>query len=368
MSLHVLFCVCLVFGEPTPDNIGRYEKRQYCSTERRESTPDSTEYKKHEGTRVYYAVLRSNIYLYFYYESAVRCTPNNNLLSTHQEQGAIQLRSDAAMARITYSNLALWSLALLSSWNWQGLNFVSYPYASVPTVALSSPVPDSTENIEIDGNEWVSLDDLTDAELENICTSRGFELLRDEEIGESSKIIYTHQYYVEAAQQCLAIGEEIEKVLQENPDMLQQLVEEVARLEQRKAELEEALDQMENYTALDLESLAFIKTFKLQTTNKTEGRSKSVTSALVPINQESTLSSVITVFREPIGIVRKQIAAVITVLIRMSFAAAKLLHRYVGTSMSFRGYLQETDVANQDIKREAEISPTCDISNEDVAE
>ena len=42
---------------------------------------------------------------------------------------------------------------------------------------------------------------MTDEELEEICTSRGFELVRDDD----DTIVYTHQDYVDAANECLQI-------------------------------------------------------------------------------------------------------------------------------------------------------------------
>ena len=50
-----------------------------------------------------------------------------------------------------------------------------------------------------DGNEYINLVDMTDEELEEICTSRGFELIRED--GQ----VYTHEDYVDAASECLQI-------------------------------------------------------------------------------------------------------------------------------------------------------------------
>ncbi len=54
----------------------------------------------------------------------------------------------------------------------------------------------------------VDLDSLTDAELEAICTDRGFELLR-EKGADGAEVVYTHEDYVDAAMQCLAIEAEM---------------------------------------------------------------------------------------------------------------------------------------------------------------
>ena len=108
------------------------------------------------------------------------------------------------------------------------------------TRALAQSAPGSSPSSnEPENEEWIDLFDLTDVELEAICTDRGFELVR--ETLTHDEIVYTHQDYVEAAQQCLAIEAEMEKVLQENPDILQQLQEETERMEAEKQKLEEEL-------------------------------------------------------------------------------------------------------------------------------
>ncbi len=50
-----------------------------------------------------------------------------------------------------------------------------------------------------DDDDYIDLVDMTDDELEEICTSRGFELVRED--GQ----VYTHQDYVDAASECLQI-------------------------------------------------------------------------------------------------------------------------------------------------------------------
>ena len=61
----------------------------------------------------------------------------------------------------------------------------------------------------VDGHDILILEELSDTELEEICTSRGFELVKDkdDETGQLKK--YTHQDYVDAARQCLNIESEM---------------------------------------------------------------------------------------------------------------------------------------------------------------
>ena len=59
-----------------------------------------------------------------------------------------------------------------------------------------------------DDEEYYNLEAMTNEELEEICTSRGFELVR--EIDENGKeVIYTHQDYIDAATECLQIEEDL---------------------------------------------------------------------------------------------------------------------------------------------------------------
>ena len=55
----------------------------------------------------------------------------------------------------------------------------------------------------------VKLEDLTIEELEQICTSRGFELVKDVEEQSGQVKQYSHQDYVDAARQCLEIEAEM---------------------------------------------------------------------------------------------------------------------------------------------------------------
>ncbi len=57
--------------------------------------------------------------------------------------------------------------------------------------------------------EYMDLDDMSDEELEKICTSRGFELATGKNDNRDDQIVHTHQYYVDAAWECLQIEPEM---------------------------------------------------------------------------------------------------------------------------------------------------------------
>eukprot|EP00544_Gedaniella_sp_CCMP2646_P015695 CAMPEP_0202482898 /NCGR_PEP_ID=MMETSP1361-20130828/2264_1 /ASSEMBLY_ACC=CAM_ASM_000849 /TAXON_ID=210615 /ORGANISM="Staurosira complex sp., Strain CCMP2646" /LENGTH=260 /DNA_ID=CAMNT_0049110977 /DNA_START=117 /DNA_END=899 /DNA_ORIENTATION=- len=75
---------------------------------------------------------------------------------------------------------------------------------------------------------------LSDAQLEEICTVRGFELVHDDET-------FTHDDYVEAARQCLAIEEDMHDILQEHPEILEELEQEREYMMHEKERLEQEL-------------------------------------------------------------------------------------------------------------------------------
>jgi len=121
--------------------------------------------------------------------------------------------------------------------------------AILPRQYLSSSIPYTKSNDDNDGafqiphvndDEDDNLSELTNAELESICTTRGFELKRGQQ-EDGDNVVYTHQDYVDAARQCLAIEAEMEKVMRENPEIMQELKVEAERLMAEKARLEERL-------------------------------------------------------------------------------------------------------------------------------
>ena len=67
------------------------------------------------------------------------------------------------------------------------------------------------ENTEDDDElvQFVNLQDLNNTELENICTSRGFELIPEVDPNTGEPLEFTHDDYVEAAQQCLDVETEM---------------------------------------------------------------------------------------------------------------------------------------------------------------
>jgi hypothetical protein len=85
-------------------------------------------------------------------------------------------------------------------------------YADVETASSSTTNLSSSSDSSINNEALQEDDDLesmTNEELEEICTSRGFELVKEtnEETGETK--VYSHDDYVHAAKQCLEIEAEM---------------------------------------------------------------------------------------------------------------------------------------------------------------
>lgn len=69
----------------------------------------------------------------------------------------------------------------------------------VAAVQSESQKVNETITTNGDDDDYIDLIDMSDEDLEEICTSRGFELVREDEQ------VYSHQDYVDAASECLQI-------------------------------------------------------------------------------------------------------------------------------------------------------------------
>eukprot|EP00555_Chaetoceros_dichaeta_P008244 CAMPEP_0198274032 /NCGR_PEP_ID=MMETSP1447-20131203/58897_1 /TAXON_ID=420782 /ORGANISM="Chaetoceros dichaeta, Strain CCMP1751" /LENGTH=317 /DNA_ID=CAMNT_0043967979 /DNA_START=1 /DNA_END=954 /DNA_ORIENTATION=+ len=100
---------------------------------------------------------------------------------------------------------------------------------------------ESEDDISEKEIEETNLQTLTDVELEQMCTSRGFELVKDtdKETGEAKE--YSHNDYVDAAKQCLDMEAEMEQILSENPQMLDDIEAEAKKMREEKVRLEREL-------------------------------------------------------------------------------------------------------------------------------
>eukprot|EP00520_Triparma_pacifica_P001674 CAMPEP_0118640820 /NCGR_PEP_ID=MMETSP0785-20121206/4953_1 /TAXON_ID=91992 /ORGANISM="Bolidomonas pacifica, Strain CCMP 1866" /LENGTH=300 /DNA_ID=CAMNT_0006532225 /DNA_START=139 /DNA_END=1038 /DNA_ORIENTATION=+ len=92
------------------------------------------------------------------------------------------------------------------------------------SVFFKATADECTLSMALDDSNPCTLDDCSDAVLEECCLQRGFELAR------SSGVEFTHTEYVEAAKQCLELEAELNKLLEENPDLLAELEAEQAKL------------------------------------------------------------------------------------------------------------------------------------------
>lgn len=113
-------------------------------------------------------------------------------------------------------------------------------------------------NVDIsNGDDYIDLEDMSDEELEEICISRGFELVREFNATTGKPLVYTHQDYVDAASECLQIEADLEEILTNHPEILEDVKKESERMMQERDRLQEQLDQiLEENTTGDEESLS----------------------------------------------------------------------------------------------------------------
>jgi len=89
------------------------------------------------------------------------------------------------------------------------------------------------------------LEAMTEVELKDICVKRGFQLVNDglDEL--------TKQDYIEAAQRCLAIEQEMNELLTQYPELADELEEEIKRMEKENLEKEAHVDALETKMSND---------------------------------------------------------------------------------------------------------------------
>ena len=88
---------------------------------------------------------------------------------------------------------------------------ISFTYICIFLLSLAATeeVTTSATTTKNDNEEYYNLEAMTNEELEEICTSRGFELVREIDDNTGEEIVYTHQDYIDAATECLQIEEDL---------------------------------------------------------------------------------------------------------------------------------------------------------------
>merc|ERR1711862_952822 len=110
-----------------------------------------------------------------------------------------------------------------------------------------------------DSPYYNDLQKLSNDELEAICTDRGFEIVKKDNNNNngrsnSNNNKYTRDDYMHAASQCLAVEAEMAKVIEEHPEILQELKDETNQMNQQKELLEkELLDAQEKLSSMKKE-------------------------------------------------------------------------------------------------------------------
>mmetsp|Transcript_48123 Transcript_48123/g.102384 ORF Transcript_48123/g.102384 Transcript_48123/m.102384 type:complete len:305 (-) Transcript_48123:192-1106(-) len=102
-----------------------------------------------------------------------------------------------------------------------------------------------------DDDEFYDLENMSDEELEEICTSRGFELVREVDVDTGEPIVYTHRDFVDAAGECLRIEADVEEILQKHPEILEDVQKESERMMKERDRLLAEFHQQNQQGAYD---------------------------------------------------------------------------------------------------------------------
>jgi len=102
-----------------------------------------------------------------------------------------------------------------------------------------------------DDDSYYNLEDMTNEELEEICNSRGFELVREADNDDGD---YTHQDYVDAAAECLQIEADLEEILETHPEILEDVKRESERMMKQRDSLLLQLNQQQQQQQQGMEA------------------------------------------------------------------------------------------------------------------
>mmetsp|Transcript_19990 Transcript_19990/g.36150 ORF Transcript_19990/g.36150 Transcript_19990/m.36150 type:complete len:287 (-) Transcript_19990:265-1125(-) len=113
------------------------------------------------------------------------------------------------------------------------------------TCVASSESEVANKTGDDEDDEFYDLIDMSDEELEEMCISRGFELVREVDGNTGELVLYTHQDYVDAANECLQIEEDLEEILQTNPEIMEDVKRESERMMNERNSLLVQLNQQQ---------------------------------------------------------------------------------------------------------------------------
>lgn len=88
------------------------------------------------------------------------------------------------------------------------------------------------------------LESMTIEELEDLCISRGFELVKEIDPDTGAPKEFSKEEYIEAAKQCLEIEAEMEDILQKHPELLEEIQAETEKMKLEQEKLENELSGM----------------------------------------------------------------------------------------------------------------------------
>lgn len=122
--------------------------------------------------------------------------------------------------------------------------------APITVIASTEAAPSASGAADNDIDyAQIDLHELTNDELVAVCTQRGFELVAEVDDISGEPFSYSHDDYVEAARECLALEAEMEQFYEENRGLQKDMEDERDRMMKENEELEqqvkEAKDKLE---------------------------------------------------------------------------------------------------------------------------
>ena len=90
----------------------------------------------------------------------------------------------------------------------------------------------------------IDLESMSIEELEDLCISRGFELVKEIDPDTGAPKEFSKDEYIEAARQCLEIEAEMEDILQKHPELLEEIQAETEKMKLEQQKLEKELSDM----------------------------------------------------------------------------------------------------------------------------
>lgn len=200
-----------------------------------------------------------------------------------------------------------------------------------PTIKEEEQLVETTNG---DHNIVEGLEGLSNDELEAVCLDRGFEIRK----GDGTPL--TREDLIEAATRCLKLDEEMNTVLEENPELALELDAEIERMKDEKERLEaEKAAMLEEKSRVEEQLREAGINFDPGETKSSKGTSLSATTTDAPETLEEVLRTSFTMLFERVGNDIMLVGKVLGYVARPAGGTVALAWRYVGPTIE--GFIQQ---------------------------